>query len=117
MVYYNCPQERTERKDIKMEKKIYTEETGYGQRIVIDYGTHKTIVDVEDSNIRGLDGDRIYIAHECNDGDIVDLARIAVNTEGYIIDTFIDGNVEYTETYWYNDIDENYGSDESEVNE
>ena len=100
-----------------MEKKIYTERTEYGQRIIIDYGTHKTVVDVEDGDKSGTGDDRIYVAHECNDGDIVDLARVAVNDEGYIVDTFWDDNVEYSETYWYNDIDENWGSEESEVNE
>lgn len=94
-----------------MEKKIYTERTEYGQRIVIDYGTYKTVVDVEDGDKSGTGDDRIYVAHECKDGDIVDLSRVCINDQGYIIDRFFDGNVEDTETAWFDEIDASWGEE------
>ena len=98
-------------------KKIYTEETAEGTRVVIDYGSYKTYVDVEDSEKTGLGDDRVYIAHECTDGDMVDIACVAVNNQGYIVDTYWNGDVEYSETIWFEDIDETFGEDEESEEE
>ena len=91
-----------------MAKKIYTEQTEYGQRIVIDYGTHKTVVDVEDGDKSGMGDDRIYVAHECKDGDIVDLSRVCINNQGYIIERFWDNTIEDAATILFDDFDEDW---------
>lgn len=80
-----------------MAKKIYTERTEYGQRIVIDYGDRQTWIDVEDGDKSGMGNDRIYISHECKDGEMIDIARISVEDDKYITDTYTkeDANVEY----------------------
>lgn len=113
VLWYNILVQKDRKEGIKkkMEKKIYSEKTEYGERIVIDYGAYKTVVDVEDGDKSGTGDDRIYIAHERKDGDIVDLSRVCVNSQGYIIDRFWDNTVEDTATIWFNDIYENEDED------
>ena len=76
-----------------MAKKIYTERTEYGQRIIIDYGGRQTWIDVEDGDKSGMGDDRIYIAHECKDGDMVDVARVTVTDNEYIVGAFFNGSI------------------------
>ena len=95
-----------------MEKKIYTEKTECGQRIVIDYGTHKTVVDVEDSDKSGMGGDRIYVSHQCKNGDIVDLTRVTKDDESYIAEIlWCNDFAEYSEVFMIDDIDEDWGEE------
>jgi hypothetical protein len=104
-----------------MAKKIYTEQTEYGQRIVIDYGTHKTVVDVEDGDKSGMGDDRVYIAHECSDGEMIDITRVSIEEDKYITDTYTkeeadveynyDGTITYMAKAYFEDFEE------SEVNE
>ena len=95
-----------------MEKKIYTEQTEYGQRIVIDYGTHKTVVDVEDGDKSGMGDDRIYISHQCKNGDIVDLTRVTKDDESYIAEIlWCNDFAEYAEVFMIDDIDEEWGEE------
>ena len=76
-----------------MEKKIYAEQTEYGQRIVIDYGDRQTWIDIEDGDKSGMGDDRIYVAHACKSGDLVDVARVTVTEDEYIIGAFLNGSI------------------------